>query len=145
VDILTIKITDLLVQPKSVVLVGETNSGKTHWIKNTLIPHLRSLGKQVEYLRDGNELTKQSPDIVICDEAETLFDKKYLQNNKSDYYSPEYLKKVQDWQKNYSKLPAATLFAITRNQPEQIANLVANFKQADWDNRPVIVFEFTKT
>jgi len=143
-DLLT-KVSNILLQLKSVVLVGPTQSGKTHWIKNNLIPNLESMGKSVEYLKDGHEISKDLADIVICDEVETLFDKKYLQNGDENYYTEEYLNTVRNkWYKNYSTLPASTLFVITRNEPSHINNLFQNFRRADWDNREIEILKFEK-
>jgi thymidylate synthase len=143
-DLLT-KIANSLEQQKSVVLVGQTNSGKTYWIKNTLMPHLESIGKSVEYLKDGHEFLKGSPNIAVCDEVETLFDKKYLENGDENYYTEKYLDTVSNkWFKNYSSLPASTIFVITRNEMDQINNLLQNFKKADWDSRDIEVLKFEK-
>ena len=134
-----------LVVNNTVALVGPTNSGKTYWVKNILIPHLESLGKKVEYLKDGDMLPEFQDSIVISDEAETMFDAKYLQGNKvDDYYAKEYLEKVDGWYKNYTKLPSSTLFIITRNSVDQIENLVKNFHTADWDGRNIFTIRFNK-
>lgn len=144
-DSLLAKVSDILIQSKSVVLVGPTNSGKTYWIKNILIPYLESVGQIVEYLKDGHEILKSSPNIAVCDEVETLFDQEYLQNGNENYHTKEYLNTVRNkWYKNYSKLPASTLFVITRNEPDQINNLLQNFKNADWDNREIQILKFEK-
>lgn len=133
------------IHSRSVILVGPTDSGKTYWIQNTLIPYLESQGKKVEYLRDGDEGVASTPDIVICDEVEVLFDEKYLRGDSSEpYYSDNYLNKVRYWFSNYSLFPQQTVFVVTRNKPDQIKNLIDNMHQADWDNRDVLVLEFKK-
>jgi|SRR3989344_136572 len=143
-DLLSV-ISKNLARHKSIVLVGPTDSGKTYWVKNTLIPHLESAGRKVEYLSDGSSLPEGSPEIVICDEVETLFDQDYLRgDNPEDYYTKEYLDKVKAWYGHYAQLPSATLFVITRNEPGQIENLIQNFHQADWDGREVTVLKFEK-
>ena len=130
---------------RSVVLVGPTDSGKTYWVRNTLIPYLESSGQKVEYLKDGDQPLSGTPNVVVCDEVEVLFDEKYLQgNNPEPYYTDEYLTKVHHWFANYSLLPQKTIFIVTRNQPDQIQNLVDNMRQADWDNRDVTVLKFEK-
>ncbi|MEK7645768.1 MAG: hypothetical protein AAB374_01535 [Patescibacteria group bacterium] len=134
------EITELLLENKSIVLVGSSNSGKTYWIKNTLIPYLESQGKEVRYLEDGDAKITDSADIVICDETETLFDEDFLQDKNTE----EYLNKVNRWYKNYSELPASTLFVVTRNESDQIENLLQNFNKADWDGRDVVVLRFKK-
>lgn len=144
-DNLLTKILDTLAQPKSVVLIGATDSGKTYWIQNTLLPHLEALGARAEYLKDGSKLPHESSTVVICDEVETLFDKDFLQaQSEESHYTQKYLNKIDGWYKNYSKLPIGTLFVITRNQPDEIENLLQNFKQADWDNREITVVKFER-
>ena len=139
---LHITIANILLQSKSVVLVGLADSGKTTWVKNTLIPYLESIGKSVQYLKDGDKFPKKLKDIIICDEVETLFDKEYLQSkNRKNYYTDKYLTRVLEWHKKYSKLPAETLFIITRNEQNQIDNLLKNFKRADWDNREILTIQ----
>lgn len=128
---------------RSVILVGPTDSGKTHWVQSNLIPYLESAGQHVAYLKDGDQALVGVPDVVVCDEAEVLFDEKYLQDdNPEPYYSDEYMQKVHRWFVNYSLLPRKTIFVVTRNQPDQIKNLVDNMHQADWDNRDVTVLKF---
>ncbi len=127
------------------MLVGPSDSGKTFWAKNTLIPYLETSGKKVEYLKDGSELPKELLNVVICDEVEILFDQEYLQGNSAEkYYTDEYLNKVRGWYKSYSQLPMSTLFITTRNEPNQIDNLLQNFHKADWDNRDIVVLKFEK-
>ena len=138
-------IAENLLQHRSVVLVGLTDAGKTYWIKNDLIPYLEAAGKSVAYLRDGSESPEEPADIVICDEAETLFDEESLQRGDAmNYYSGEYLGKVHRWHQNYASFPPATLFVITRNKADQIENLVRNFRHADWDGRDLVVFKFER-
>ena len=144
-DNLLFKITENLLKQKYVVLVGSSDSGKTFWVKNTIIPYLEASGKKVEYLKDGSELPKESPDVVICDEVETLFDQEYLKgDNTEEYYTDEYLDKVNGWYKNYAELPMSTLFVVTRNKPNQVENLLQNFHKADWDDRDIVVLKFEK-
>jgi hypothetical protein len=132
-----------LINHESVILVGPTDSGKTHWIENVLIPHLKLLGKTPQYLKDGDALPEVGSDIVICDEVETLFDEACLKDKSlKKYYNEEYLEKVRKWYENYAQLPKSTMYVITRNAQKQINNLVKNFHNADWDNRPISVIEF---
>lgn len=128
---------------RSIILVGPTDSGKTYWVQNTLIPFLESSGQKVEYLKDGDQSLAGTPDVVVCDEVETLFDEEYLQGETPEpYYTNEYLTKVRRWFANYSLLPQKTIFIVTRNESDQIKNLVDNMHQADWDNRDVTVLKF---
>ena len=139
------KVAENLLQHRSVALVGMTNSGKTYWVRHELIPHLEKMGKTVVYLRDGSEVPQSSSDVVVCDEAETMFDEKFLHDHVGDvenYYSQEYFAKVRLWHHNYARLIPSTLFVITRNKPEDIDNLVQNFHNADWDNRDLVVLKF---
>ena len=136
-----IEISENLINNESAVLIGPSDAGKTYWAQNTLIPYLKSLGKKVCYLKDGDAPLDESAEIVICDEVETFFDKDYLQSKSTKpYYDQEYIEKVHGWHKKYSALPNGTLFIVTRNDVDEVENLVENFYKADWDKRNISVF-----
>ena len=74
-----------------------------------------------------------------------MFDEKFLHDHAGDvenYYSQEYFAKVRLWHGNYARMIPSTLFVITRNKPEDIDNLVQNFRTADWDGRELTVLRF---
>jgi hypothetical protein len=137
------EIAEKLINHNSVVLVGPTDLGKTRWVKTALIPYLRSLGKDPQYLEDGDAPLGKVSDIAICDEVETLFDELFLQGGSSEkYYDQKYLKRVRSWYAKYAILPEGALYIVTRNTHDQIENLVKNFHNTDWDKRQVYVAEF---
>ncbi len=140
------KISGLLSKGGCVVLVGLSNSGKTYWVEHKLVPYLEQNNKVVLF-KDGNAVQSAQGDIFIFDEAETLFDKSFLEDRHLDerpYYSPKYLEQVRAWHKLYTQFIGATLFIISRNTNEEIDYLVRNFKRTDWDNRDIIILEFKK-
>ena len=121
----------------NVLLVGPTDSGKTWYVKNTLIPFLQEKEIKVIYLPDINyfQETSDKPDIFVIDEIETLFDKNFLEthsNSLEPYYSEEYLAKVKTWHDKLKKLSAPSIFILTRNNQGEIENIVTNFKVTDW-------------
>jgi hypothetical protein len=145
VDLLS-KIAELLLQNKSTVLIGSSDSGKTYWVEHELIPFLRQ-NKKVIFFKNGEAIQNTQGDIFIFDEAETLFDEHFLANRHSDehpYYDLKYLEKVRGWHKRYAQFPEASLFIISRDTKEEVDYLVENFKKADWDNRGIIAFKFEK-
>jgi len=127
----------------SVVIVGPSNSGKTYWVQNILIPKLKKLGKSVQYSKDGFSKTN-SADIAIFDEAETLSDLTQLQRNHPEerpYYSEKYLKDVADWYNEYSNHVEPSVYVISRKEKD-MQFLLDNFNKSDWDNRDLKVYRF---
>lgn len=133
------KITSSFLNNKSIVLVGMSGSGKTYWVKNELIPALEQ-EKNVVYFKDGDAVNNTEGDIFIFDEVETLFDREFLEKRHPDenpYYMETYLNKINLWQEKYKKFDKPCLYVITRNEYQEIQNLVQNFKHTDWDNREI--------
>ncbi|MDP1718945.1 MAG: hypothetical protein Q8L24_00780 [bacterium] len=140
------KISELLLRNKSALLVGPSDSGKTYWVENELIPSLKQNHKVVLF-KDAEAIQNKQGDIFIFDEAETLFDQSFLEElhpDKRPYYSIEYLDRVRGWYKLYAQFSGATLFVISRNNSAEVDNLVQNFKRADWDDRVIVTFKFEK-
>lgn len=127
----------------SIVIVGASDSGKTYWVQNTLIPKLREIGKLVAYSEDGfNNIAML--DVAIFDEAETLFDAnelkiKYPEEN--PYYSEKYIEQVKNWFSMYSSHTEPSIYIISRRKND-IQFLLENFKKSDWDNRNLKLFSF---
>lgn len=139
------RVKETLLQGKSVVIVSSSDSGKTYWVKNNLIPFLGPL--EVAYFQDGNSINDVIADVYIFDEAETLCDRKYLEACNSDevfYYSESYLQQVKHWHDFYKKFTKPSLYIITRNNDNEIDNLVSNFKKSDWDGRTIEALRFIK-
>lgn len=128
----------------SVVVVGPSNSGKTHWARQVLMPMLLERGKRAFYFPDGS-VSADSHDIAIFDEAETFFDREHLEQSHPEerpYYTREYEAQVREWHKNYARHEEASIYLITRNTEEDAEFLVRHMKVADWDSRPLRVFAF---
>lgn len=132
---------------KNVLIVGKTNSGKTYFVKNKLIPTLKKNNLKIVYFENCEKLQVDSSDIYIVDEIEILFDKSFLEKNhpkEKPYYSKEYLEKVQKWQNELSKITKPVICVITRNDQAAIDNLVKDYKNLEWNNLPVEIIEFVK-
>lgn len=121
---------------KSVFLIGATNSGKTWYIENELVPFLKEKKFQAVYFKDCDSVLHISKEMIaIVDEVETLSDINFLENRhkeKSPYYSSEYLEKVKRWHSKLQQLPMPGIFVITRNNKEDIDYLINNIHTTDW-------------
>lgn len=135
---LTTDIYSYLNNQKNVLLIGPTDSGKTWYVKNTLIPFLQSKNLEVVYFSDPDFSLDSIPNkdsVVIVDEIEIFFDQDFLTSRSIEdkpYYSAEYLAKVKNWHKNLAKLTNPSLFVLTRNDDKEISNIVRNLKTTDW-------------
>jgi len=119
------------------LLVGPTDSGKTRYIKNTLIPFLREKKMRVIYFSDPDFIQEldNGADVFVVDEVETLLDQDFLVTCSKDsepYYSDEYLAKVKVWHDKLGELSAPSIFILTRNKQEEINNIVDKLKVMDW-------------
>ena len=142
------KIYNLINQKKSLFLVGETNSGKTYFVINELIPFLKEKNIKVTYFSDCDSIIIVPKEgIAIIDEVETFQDKNYLEktNVKENlYYTDSYIKKVKDWFKKLKKVKIPTIYITTRNGKKEIRYFVDNVKTTDWDERKVNVIIFSR-
>jgi len=128
----------------SIVIVGPSNSGKTFWIKNYLLPEILKFGKKINYFEDGFSKNLPSLDISIFDEVETFFDATMLQNKNPEekpYYTEKYIVNVKLWYELYKEHPEQSIYIISR-QKSDIPFLIKNFNKTDWYNRDIKVFEF---
>lgn len=136
------EIIDQLIEGNSIAIIGPSDSGKTYWVKNTLIPQLECLGKSTSYSIDGFNPPKA--DISIFDEVETFFDAKMLEEKypkENPYYTESYIQKVQIWHVVYAEHLEPSVYIISRRNGD-VDFLVNNFKTTDWDNRNIKSFEF---
>ena len=142
------KILHFLEKGNSIVIVGPTNSGKTWYIKNELMPFLKSKKLQSFYIKDSLHDFKlsQNVDIIIADEFETLTDEDFLTSLHPDeqpYYKEGYLNIVGNSHARFKKITPPIIFVITRNKKEEIGNLLDNLKIID-SGQPVETFKFDK-
>ncbi|MDD5290413.1 MAG: hypothetical protein PHT40_04470 [Patescibacteria group bacterium] len=143
------KIYNLLKEKESVFVVGARDAGKSWFVENELLPFLRGKNFDVKYFSDGDHLSAAEilGDGVIVDEMETLQDRNFLETahpEERPYYSDEYLAKVKTWFEKLKSIKLPTVYIITRNNQEEIQNLIQTVKTADWDNRAVECVEFVK-
>lgn len=145
---MTEEIYNQLIVGANVLLVGPTDSGKTYYIQNTLIPFLGKNGKAVGYFKDGNEIDySQEKDFYVFDEVEILSDKNLLEQlhpEEKPYYSDEYLKTVSEWQTKYSQCAKPSLFILTRNDSQTVNFLKDNYVRLEWNQKPVGVFIWSR-
>lgn len=147
-DNLTTNIYQEISAGKNILLVGPTDSGKTWYVKNILIPFFHNKKIRVIYFSDSNFLqeSNNSADVFIVDEVETLIDQSFLEthsNNLEPYYSEKYLVKVKAWHDKLRKLTVPGVFILTRNSQEEIDNIVDKLKVTDWGTK-VKCFSFKK-
>lgn len=133
---------------KNVLLVGPTDSGKTWYIKNILVPFLHEKKIKVIYFPnlDFFQGPADSTDVFIVDEVETLIDQDFLEthsNNPEQYYPKNYLAKVKVWHDRLRKLTAPSIFILTRNNQGEIDNIVNKLMVTDWGAK-VKCFAFKK-
>jgi len=147
---LTEKIYKELLSRKSVLVIGCTDSGKTHYALNELIPFLKVKKLNVIYFPNCNNLLNipNNVDVAIIDEVETLADRDFLERqhpNDRPYYSAEYLEKVKNWHRILKNIQTPSVFVLTRNEKEEIKYLIDNIKTMDWGTAvKCFVFENSK-
>lgn len=144
------EIFNLLKNGASLFLIGPTDSGKSWFIKNNLLPFLTQKGLRGIYFTDCNEIPNHGTidlDFSLVDEVESLQDQKFLEAiylDKKPYYSKEYLQKVKTWFNRLSSLKIPSLYIISRNSAKEIKNFSECVKTADWDGRKVEILFFNK-
>ena len=120
---------------KNVLIVGKTDSGKTYFIKNELIPFLVKNKLNVYYFENCDKLElNNSADIFIIDEVEIAADKLLLEKlhpEEKPYYTEEYLEKIRSWHNKLSKIVKSVICIVTRNDQMAIDNLVENYKSLE--------------
>lgn len=132
-----------IVDGKNIILIGKTNSGKSHFVKNKIIPLLEKNNFQVSYTEDCKSLQINAHcDVFIVDEVEILFDKKFLENShpkERPYYTNDYIKKVTSWQNKLSKITKPIICIVTRNSKKEIDYIYEHYKSLEWNRLPVDV------
>jgi hypothetical protein len=132
------------------LIAGKTDSGKTYFVEHELIPFLNKAGLSVCYFKNTDEFISTYKDdhfdVFIFDEFETFFDRDFLikKHNDPEYYSEKYLQSVTNWHKALSAVNKPSIFILTRNEEDEISNIVASMKQTDFGSK-VTCFRFVKT
>lgn len=134
---LTEKIYKELLSRNNVLIIGLTDSGKTYYATNELVPFLKKKGFNVAFFSDCDHLSNISDEtgLAIVDEVETLIDKNFLEQRHfqdKPYYSPEYLKKVEIWHNKLKLIKIPSVFILTRSEKREIEYLINNVKEMDW-------------
>lgn len=121
---------------ESAIFIGPRESGKTWFVKNELIPFLEKMGVGVYYIKESLDNFKipESSQVIIADEAETLFDQEFLANlhpKENPYYDEKYIDQVKKSHNLFKKATQPVLFIVTRNEKESLENLKKNLKIMD--------------
>lgn len=130
------------------MLVGPTDSGKTWFIRNEVIPNLKKEGYKMQYIKDCDwdfsDLT--NIDFVFVDEVETLTDRAFLEKRHPEevpYYTDGYLETVKQWNEKLARIKTPAVFLIARNEDEEVDNLVKKMKVTDWGTK-VMTLRFSR-
>lgn len=145
---LTKQIGFLLQSGKNVFLIGPTNSGKSWFAANELVPYLNQQRMTTKYFEDCDSAVNgiAGADVVVVDEAESLQDKSYLEAlhpNESPYYSSEYLAKVARWHKILAAINVPGVYLVSREK-QAVPNFTEHVHTLDWNGKPAEVIEFTR-
>ncbi|MDO8507217.1 MAG: hypothetical protein Q7S53_01465 [bacterium] len=138
-DLLNILI-EQLKEDKSIVLVGPTDLGKTHFVASQLLPALGKAGIDARMVKDCDEDFNilEGVDIAIFDEVETFIDREFLEKRHPEeipYYTSMYAKKVLGWFDKLGKVEIPAVYIITRNEKEEVEYLVENMRLTDWGRK----------
>lgn len=121
------KILNSILGGKNVLLVGASDSGKTFFIKNELIPFFRKQGIEIAYFKNMNKkIISQKDEILVLDEFEILEDKTFLEKlhpKENPYYSEKYLNRVHRWIKKAKNIKNPCIYILTRNEKQAIENI----------------------
>ena len=137
----------LLTSGKSVFLVGKSDSGKTYFAKNELIPFLKNRGLDVHYFKDCDDLTAPMAGIAVVDEVESFQDREFLENahpNEKPYYEDAYIQKVNGWLRKLSSISNPAVYILSRNSDAEIQNFIKTIRKTDWNDGAVEVLKFER-
>lgn len=142
------RILAVLQSGRSVFLVGSTDSGKTRFVQNELVPFLNKQEIRVNYFASCDNLPKEgikNTDFVIVDEVEVMQDMRFLETlhpNERPYYSAQYTNKVQQWFRALNRIQQTGVFVVTRKK-RAIPNFIKNVQTLDWNGKTAEAIEFT--
>ena len=142
------QIGSLLHSGRNVFLVGPTDSGKSWFVTNELVPYLNQQKITTKYFNNCDVIVNGTAgaDVVVVDEVESLQDRGYLETlhpDESPYYSNEYLAKVTRWHKALSTINVPGVFIASREK-QVIPHFVEQVHSLDWNSKPADVIEFTR-
>lgn len=131
---------------KSIYLLGESNSGKTGFLKDVLHPYLTANGYKVSYFENCDKAEKGDYNFLLVDEVESLQDINFLEeeSNLQEYYPEDYLAKVYGWFENLKEIDVPGVFAISRNTEESILNFKKTVNSLDWNGQPAEVIIYSE-
>lgn len=136
-----------ILERKNILLVGETNSGKSYFIIHQIIPLLEKNNLKVAYFPECADLEVDNQcDVYIVDEVELLFDKQFLEElypEERPYYTETYLQKVRVRHEKLSQIKKPVICVVTRNTKQEIDYLLENCKTLEWNNLSVEIIEFS--
>jgi hypothetical protein len=138
------RIFDLLNAGKDVFLVGKSDSGKTYFAKNELIPFLKSKGLEVRYFQNCEEVVSMKG-VAIVDEVESFQDLDFLEKEhpeEAPYYTDDYINKVNHWFENLRNLNEPAIFLVTRPGEKEVEHFAQKIKTSDWSGRPAEALVF---
>lgn len=140
------RVFELLTTRKNVFLVGESDSGKTYFVTNELIPFLVGKRLEVHYFKNCDEVTRMNG-IAIVDEVESFQDIEFLEKAHPEeipYYSDEYIKKVNRWFEKLKDLNEPAVFLISRPGWKEVENFARTIKISDWSEYPTEALIFKR-
>ncbi len=142
------KIFHLISGSKNILLVGPSDSGKTFFIKNELIPFFKKQGKNITYFKNINKkIILQKEEIVVLDEFEILDDQTFLEKlhpEEKPYYSEKYLNCVHKWIKKAKNIKNSCIYILTRNEKQAIENVKKIKTFSFKENVKIIEFKYRK-
>jgi len=145
----TEKITENLKSGRSVIIVGQTDEGKSWFVDHKLLPALRNLGWRVCYYPEGNIVPgiSEECDIAIFDEVESFLDQEFLENlypEERPYYPDYYIERVKGWFGKMKNYLCPCIYIVTRNGEDEIGYFAKNIQAIDFDDRPIEVLVFRR-
>ena len=138
----------ILNSKRNVFLIGSSDSGKTWFVQNELIPFLNKNNK-VLYFENCDQLsveTIKDVDFIIVDEVEVLQDLHFLETihpEEKPYFSSGYIAKIKGWFNKLNNVQQPGVFIITREK-ESIQNFIRNVKTLDWNGMDAETIEFSR-
>lgn len=146
-NLLLHEIAETLKDGVSVLLVAPTDSGKTWFVKNELIPEMKKEGLAVGYLENPDAEMTSCCDFWVIDEVEILGDREFLEKlhpEEVPFYEEKYLEEVKRWHGKMKEIKKPCVYVLTRNDEKAVENLMREDLKTEWDRREVKVVRFEK-